>query len=72
MNSLVSRYANSSSITQKDIEREDIGDVGDAMWGSAGGFAVGASGVPSFTIPRVPDVSSMKSIRITYLLWDLF
>ncbi|KAG8686597.1 hypothetical protein FRC08_012431 [Ceratobasidium sp. 394] len=59
MNSIVSRYASSSAITRRDIEAEDVEDVGDAMWGSAGGFAVGAAGVPSFAIPRVPDVSSL-------------
>ncbi|CAE6490507.1 unnamed protein product [Rhizoctonia solani] len=55
MNSLVSRYASTSAITRKDIGADDIDDVGDALWGSAGGFAVGTSGVPTFNIPRVPD-----------------
>jgi 20S proteasome subunit beta 5 len=59
MNSLVSRYASSSAIIRRDVEGDDAEDVGDAMWGSAGGFAVGAKGVPSFVIPRVPDVSSL-------------
>ncbi|KAG8746903.1 Proteasome subunit beta type-5 [Ceratobasidium sp. 414] len=63
MNSIVSRYASSSAITRRDIEPEDVEDVGDVMWGSAGGFAVGAAGVPSFAIPRVPDPTAFLRLH---------
>ncbi|KAG8710486.1 Proteasome subunit beta type-5 [Ceratobasidium sp. 395] len=63
MNSIVSRYASSSTITRRDVDEEDIEDVGDAMWGSAGGFAVGTAGVPSFAIPRVPDPTAFLRLH---------
>ncbi|KAG8733713.1 Proteasome subunit beta type-5 [Ceratobasidium sp. 423] len=63
MNSLVSRYASTRAIRRKDLEGEDIDDVGDAMWGSVGGFAIGTSGVPSFNIPRVPDPTAFLRLH---------
>lgn len=68
MNSIVSRYASSSAITQRDLDSDDVEDVGDAMWGSTGGFAIGAAGVPSFAIPRVPDVSHPITLCIYPIL----
>ncbi|CAE6441677.1 hypothetical protein ACGC1H_004266 [Rhizoctonia solani] len=63
MNSLVSRYASTSALTRKDLEGEDIEDVGDALWGSTGGFAIGTSGVPTFSIPRVPDPTAFLRLH---------
>ncbi|KAJ1309586.1 hypothetical protein OPQ81_006359 [Rhizoctonia solani] len=63
MNSLVSQYASTSAITRKELEGADIDDVGDVMWGSAGGFAIGTSGVPSFNIPRVPDPTAFLRLH---------
>jgi hypothetical protein len=67
MNSIVSRYASTSAIAYKDLESESVDEAGYSMWGSTGGLAVGPSGVPTFAIPRVPDVSNSASPqRSTY------
>lgn len=58
MNSLVSRFASSSTAHELNERNcSEDGDVSDAMWGSAGGFGnLGEAGMLSFNIPAVPDV----------------
>jgi 20S proteasome subunit beta 5 len=56
MNTFVNRFA-STSVTNELRNCDDDGEFSDAMWGSEAGFGSLAKGVPTFTVPAVPDVS---------------
>lgn len=58
MNSIVSRFASSSSAHNIKKVTEEDDNVSDAMWASSAGFGnLGQSGIPSFQMPQVADVS---------------
>ncbi|KAB5595631.1 Proteasome subunit beta type-5 protein [Ceratobasidium theobromae] len=63
MNSIVSRYASTSAIVRKDIEGDNEEEIGPSMWGSTAGFAIGPSSVPTFNLPRVPDLNSFLRLH---------
>lgn len=60
MNSFVNRFSSTSA--EKELRNDDYapedGQFPDTMWGSVAGFGSLAKGVPSFTVPAVPDVSN--------------
>ena len=59
MNTLVSRFASTSATHDISKARQFSEEEGDeVMWGSSGGFGnLVSGGIPSFTIPNVPNVS---------------
>lgn len=60
MDSFVDRFSTTSSSAEirraREILAEDGEDV-EVMWGSQAGFGNLASGVPTFSVPQVPNVS---------------
>jgi 20S proteasome subunit beta 5 len=56
MNTFVNRFASTSAANEL-RDGDDDGAFSDAMWGSEAGFGSLAKGVPTFTVPAVPDVS---------------
>lgn len=60
MNTFVNRYSTTGALAEirnaKAVVDEDD-DGSDYMWGSSAGFGSLANGVPSFSIPELPDVS---------------
>ena len=59
MNSLAQRFSNNGPLAQigkaTSLVSEDD-DFSDATWGSEAGFGSLAKGIPTFTVPNVPDV----------------
>lgn len=60
MNSFVEQYSTTNLVSQlrraqRLAEEED--EISDAAWGSQAGFGNLAKGLPTFTVPDVPDVS---------------
>ena len=64
MNSFVERYSTTTPISQlRRVQRlaaDDAEEFSDAAWGSEAGFGNLAKGLPTFTVPDVPDVSLRK------------
>ena len=64
MNSFANRFSSTSAV--KELKNDDFatgsGEFSDAMWGSEAGFGSLAKGVPNFSVPAVPDVSSTSRI----------
>lgn len=60
MNTFVNRFSSTSAANELHNGESiaDDGEFSDAMWGSEAGFGSLAKGVPNFTVPAVPDVSS--------------
>ena len=62
MNTFVERYSTTSPISQlRKAQRllvDEDGELSDAAWGSEAGFGNLAKGLPTFTVPDIPDVSS--------------
>lgn len=60
MNDFVDRFSNNNGSAEirwaKAMLEEENGGGGSVMWGSQGGFATAANGLPTFTVPSVPDV----------------
>jgi 20S proteasome subunit beta 5 len=59
------RFSTTSS--QSEIRRAqalaaDDEDFSDSAWGSEAGFGSLAKGVPTFSVPAVPDVSAMPAV----------
>ena len=67
MNTFVERYSTTSPISQlRKAQRllvDEDGELSDAAWGSEAGFGNLAKGLPTFTVPDIPDVSSPLSLR---------
>lgn len=62
MNSLVSRFSTSgpeAELRKARAAAVEEGDFEDAAWGSEAGFGSLANGVPTFSVPSVPDVSDL-------------
>jgi 20S proteasome subunit beta 5 len=61
MNTFAERYSTTSPISQlrraQRLATDDDEEFSDATWGSEAGFGNLAKGLPTFTIPDVPDVS---------------
>jgi 20S proteasome subunit beta 5 len=59
MNSLAQRFSNNGPLAQigkaTSLVSEDD-EFSDAAWGSEAGFGSVAKGIPTFTVPNVPDV----------------
>lgn len=58
MNTFASRFASTGPLAelkraQKDVEDDEFSDT---MWGTQAGFGSLAKGVPTFTVPNLPDV----------------
>lgn len=72
MNSLVQRFSNTGPVAQIEKARraaaEDGEDFGDAAWGSEAGFGSVAKGVPTFTVPAIPDVSRLLTKEVYFEL----
>jgi len=59
MNSFADRFSTTSAASQIKSARalaEDDDQFDGAMWGSTAGFGTLAKGVPTFSVPAVPDV----------------
>lgn len=60
MNVFASRYSTTSPLSQlnkaKALVAAEEEDFSDATWGSEAGFGNVAKGVPTFSVPAVPDV----------------
>ena len=65
MNSFAERYSTTSLVSQlrraQRLAADDDEEFSDATWGSEAGFGNLAKGLPTFTVPDVPDVSSRTS-----------
>ena len=65
MNSFVERYSTTSLVSQlrraQRLVADDDEEFSDATWGSEAGFGNLAKGLPTFTVPDVPDVSPRTS-----------
>lgn len=61
MNSFVERFSTTSSIGQlrraQRLAADEDEEFSDAAWGSEAGFGNLTKGLPTFTVPGVPDVS---------------
>jgi 20S proteasome subunit beta 5 len=61
MNSFVERYSTTSPISQlrraQRLATDECEEFSAAAWGSEAGFGNLAKGLPTFTVPDVPDVS---------------
>lgn len=58
MQSFAKRFATTGPLAElRNIQNEaEDGESSDAMWGSEAGFGNVAHGVPTFSVPAVPDV----------------
>lgn len=67
MNSLIQRFAGSSSGIELQKRNatvvDDDGELSDVMWGSMAGFGSLAKGVPTFTVPSVPDPAAFLRLH---------
>lgn len=60
MNTFLERYSSTNAVSQlrraqRLADEED--EFADAAWGSQAGYGQLMNGLPSFTVPNVPDVS---------------
>ena len=65
MNDFVERFSTTNPISQlrraQRLAADDEGDeFSDAAWGSEAGFGNLTKGLPTFTVPDIPDVSSQN------------
>jgi 20S proteasome subunit beta 5 len=70
MNTFVNRFSTTGPISELRKARalaEEYEQFSDAMWGSEAGFGSLAKGVPTFSVPDVPDVSNICWITYTRL-----
>ncbi|GBE82129.1 proteasome component pts1 [Sparassis latifolia] len=61
MNTFANRFSSTGAVAELRRAKEILGedeDVSESMWGSAAGFGNVANGVPTFSIPAVPDPSA--------------
>ena len=60
MNSFADRFSTTSAASQiksaRALPADDDDQFDGAMWGSTAGFGTLAKGVPTFSVPAVPDV----------------
>ena len=69
MNSFVERFSTTNPISQlrraQRLVADDEGEeFSDAAWGSEAGFGNLSKGLPTFTVPGVPDVSPRTTFMI--------
>ncbi|KAI0761464.1 proteasome component pts1 [Irpex lacteus] len=67
MNDFVDRFSNNNGSAEirraKAMLEEENGGGGSVMWGSQGGFATAANGLPTFTVPSVPDPTAFLRLH---------
>lgn len=70
MNTFAERYSTTSPISQlrraQRLAADDDEEFSDAAWGSEAGFGNLAKGLPTFTVPDVPDVSLRNLSYFSY------
>ena len=77
MNDFVERFSTTNPISQlrraQRLAADDEGeDFSDATWGSEAGFGNLTKGLPTFTVPDIPDVSSQNHPDLETQYRDLF
>ena len=61
MNTFANRFSTTGAIAELRRAQKDVADdeFSDTMWGSEAGFGSLAKGVPTFTVPNLPDASDV-------------